>query len=153
MKYIENGRDSIKRNATALDNFVERLIAPNPELTNKILAKFPLNECFERSNFAHINSILLYAKTNPEIVEKVLQMKNINPEMQMAYISMFVRGAQKQTVSLIKSDALKITDELFNYYLEFEKANPKATTPWTLNFMNKLLNKSDVDEKFVKELL
>lgn len=153
IKYFEKNAQSIKKSPQSFEDLMQRLTSADAGLVNKILAKFGPEEYMANpNNMSALHRTLVFAEKNPDIVEKVLRMKNINPSMQMSYISMFMRGTQGQNVGFVKEEALKITDDFFNYYLDFEKANPHATNPWTLKFMNSLLNKPNVDETFVKEL-
>ena len=135
-EYINFAKADIKRNPQYLERYLtafER--AENPELVNRLLSKFPPGDYFNYNNLSNLD----YALNAPkEIVERVLKLKNLNPYMMKQYIEMFEN----------KAGNLCVTDELFEYYLKFEEANP---SPWSLKNFNNLIHYTNGDVTFAKE--
>ena len=138
-EYINFTKDDIKRCPQNLEKFLAKIEkVENPELVDKLLFKFQQKNYFDSNNLSNID----YALNAPkEIVEKVLKLKNLNPFMMKQYIEMFEN----------KSGKLRITDELFEYFLKFEEANPSAFTPWSLKNFNNLIHYTNGDVTFAKE--
>ena len=138
-EYIRFAKDDIKRNPQNLEKYLAAFEkVENPELVNKLLSKFPQKDYFDYNNLSSID----YALNAPkEIVEKVLKLKNLNPFMMEQYIKMFEN----------KAGDLCVTDELFEYFLKFEEANPSAFTPWSLKNFNNLIHYTNGDVTFAKE--
>lgn len=135
-EYINFAKADIKRNPQYLERYLtafER--AENPELVNRLLSKFPPGDYFNYNNLSNLD----YALNAPkEIVERVLKLKNLNPYMMKQYIEMFEN----------KAGNLCVTDELFEYFLKFEEANP---SPWSLKNFNNLIHYTNGDVTFAKE--
>lgn len=135
-EYINFAKADIKRNPQNLERYLtafER--AENPELVNRLLSKFPPGDYFNYNNLSNLD----YALNAPkEIVERVLKLKNLNPYMMKQYIEMFEN----------KAGNLCVTDELFEYFLKFEEANP---SPWSLKNFNNLIHYTNGDVTFAKE--
>ena len=135
-EYINFAKADIKRNPQYLERYLtafER--AENPELVNRLLSKFPPGDYFNYNNLSNLD----YALNAPkEIVERVLKLKNLNPFMMEQYIKMFEN----------KAGNLCVTDELFEYFLKFEEANP---SPWSLKNFNNLIHYTNGDVTFAKE--
>ena len=138
-EYINFAKADIKRNPQNLERYLTAFEkVENPELVNKLLSKFPQKDYFDYNNLSSID----YALNAPkEIVERVLKLKNLNPFMMEQYIKMFEN----------KAGNLCITDELFEYFLKFEEANPSAFTPWSLKNFNNLIHYTNGDVTFAKE--
>ena len=138
-EYINFAKADIKRNPQNLERYLTAFEkVENPELVNKLLSKFPQKDYFDYNNLSSID----YALNAPkEIVERVLKLKNLNPFMMEQYIKMFEN----------KAGDLCVTDELFEYFLKFEEANPSAFTPWSLKNFNNLIHYTNGDVTFAKE--
>ena len=138
-EYIRFAKDDIKRNPQYLERYLTAFEKPeNPELVNRLLSKFPPGDYFNYNNLSNLD----YALNAPkEIVERVLKLKNLNPYMMKQYIEMFEN----------KSGKLGITEELFEYFLKLEEANPQAFTPWSLKNFNNLIHYTNGDVTFAKE--
>lgn len=105
----------------------------NPELRNKVLSQ----------EFANLEYISTMAVKYPKTTEKVLKLKHHNDYTVSEYIDLFNN----------KKGNLKITDEMFDWYINFESKHPNATYEWTLQDINKFLNVKGTDETLVKNLL
>lgn len=135
-EYINFAKADIKRNPQYLERYLTAFEkTENPELVNRLLSKFPPKDYFNYNNLSNLD----YALNAPkEIVERVLKLKNLNPYMMKQYIEMFEN----------KAGNLCVTDELFEYFLKFEEANP---SPWSLKNFNNLIHYTNGDVTFAKE--
>ena len=148
MRYLDVKQNFIKESPVGYGNLVKAFEkAENPEVVNSILGRFSLEECFAKDYFVDNAELIVRAlnltNSNLELAQKVLKMKNLDPSSLLAYINMFGQG----------KDKLKITDEIFNWFLEFEKKNPQWKDPKALQEVNRLLQISNGDEKFVKNFI
>ena len=141
IRYISAEKDIIKKSPEQYNKLIEALEKPDKGLANKILSRFPMSRCFMPKNPEKILRTLELSASNPQAVEKALQIKNLDPNALLVYTSMF--SSPKE---------LKISEEMFKYFLDFEKKNPHIFN-MTLREMNNLMLKTNCDKKFVKQLL
>ena len=141
VRYISAGKELIKKSPAQYDKLIAVLEKPDKELVNKILSRFPMSKCFMPKNPEKILRTLELSASNPQAVEKALQIKNLDPNTLLVYTSMFSNSKE-----------LKISEDMFKYFLDFEKKNPYIFN-MTLKEMNNLMLKTNCDEKFVKQLL
>lgn len=142
-KYLKVADEKVCQNPNFVNEFISDLEKiQDPELANKILKKCDFNSEFLKYEDKDFRKVISSAALEPEIVEQLLQLKKTN------FWGIF------HLASAIKDGKnWKISDELFNDYLKFEKANPKQCYPCTLNGLNNMLNTKGVDEKLVKSIL
>lgn len=143
-KYLKICDDEICKDAGFTENFIKSLeTINNPELANKLLNKFEIDETITPKNLEKLRQLIDETCDNPEIVEKVLKMKNlINPHIMLDIIDMF-----KDIPNL------KINDELYEYYLKLEGKNPQNIDAFTLYAMNDFLKIKGTDEKMLTNFI
>lgn len=142
-RYIKLADEEICKNPKVLEDFITKIEqAKNPELVNQILKDFKINEYFIKYQQKDLMELLDNCATSPDIVKKVLQIqKKHSPYCTNAHINMF------------KSKDCNISNELFEYYLNFEKTNPECCFPTTLLDIDNFLSRMGNDEKILKEIL
>jgi hypothetical protein len=143
-KYFKLQDNEICLNPNFCNEFLTKLEnVKNPESVNKILSKFKeCNSSDIQYNIDILNKILDEAKENPQNLEKVLKIKNSN--MFSILNNLHIFGDKEN---------LKITDEIYNYYLKLEKTNPEFCKPYTLREINDFLKRNDCDENLLKDIV
>lgn len=141
-RYIKLNDEKICLNPKELESFLSRLESiNNPELANKILNKFEMTPDFMKYNKSYFIKIIEAAKESPQEIEKALKIKQTSP-----YGIMY-------TIDILKnSECNKITDDIFNFYLDFEKTHPEHCNAITLEGINKLLTFENSDIRLLKNL-
>jgi len=114
----------------------------NPELVNKILGicgNFDRN-LWTKFDDACFIKLIQNAITDPKTVAKVMRLEKSN-----LYTA-------SELVELMKNkQQFKISDELFEQYLKFEKAHPDCCYPSTLRYLNEFITNGG-DEKVAKKI-
>ena len=139
-KYLKIFDDEICLNPDFVNEFITKLEKiQNPELTNKILNKFSLNKNFKNFGYKEVLKLIDKAAEYPEIVEKVLQIQKTTPGMANHYANFLI------------NKKIPETEDLFNYYLKFEKAHSDVCQPETLSCMCEFI-KMGGDKNLLKEI-
>ena len=140
-KFIKLADDEICKNPKVLEDYITKLEkAKNPELINEFLNKFELTE----DNFTFIKDEFLnlidQCEKSPGIVKKALSLPYASPY------------TIKAAINLAGREGSKITDEIFEYYLNLAKTHPQCCTPSTLMDIYTFLSKKGTDEDLLKEI-
>lgn len=142
-KYLKISDKKICKDPNFINEFVSDLEKiEDPELANKILTKCDFNPVFLKYENEDFRKVISTTALQPEIVEKVLQLKQAN-SWSTLHISKIIADGRVWNVS----------DDLFNTYLKFEKANPSHCYPMTIGNINNFLSVKGVDENFAKSIL
>ena len=140
-KFIKLEDAEICKNPKVLEDFITKLEkAKNPQLVNEVLKKFELNEenfIYTRDKFLNV---IDRCEKSPEIVQKVLRIPNLMPYSIYADVNLLCREGNK------------ISDEIFEYFVNLSKNHPRCCTPTTLTDINSFLSKKGTDEKLLKEI-
>lgn len=141
-KYIKLSDDKVCKDTEFINKFITQLEdIKNPELANRLLKKFQMDEGFIQYADKSFRQILDLAQIHPQAVEKALKLKNDNP------------FGLVNTIDTIKcSDTYKVSDELFETFAKVQKAHPNAFSPLAFKDMNKFLNQPEIDEKLVRQI-
>lgn len=140
-KYLKVYDKKVCLNPKFADEFITKLEkVNNPELVNNILKKCEF-EKFREWSFLNENLIetLNYAVTNPQLVAKALRIQKAN----MLHLP--------DIIEIMKNE-FKISDELFERFLKFEKAAPECCSHNTLSYVNRFLGVKGADEKLVQKI-
>lgn len=142
-KYLKISDKKICKDPNFVNEFLSDLEKiEDPELANKILTKCDFNPVFLKYENEDFRKVISTTALQPEIVEKVLQLKQAN-SWSTLHISKIIADGRVWNVS----------DDLFNTYLKFEKANPSHCYPMTIGNINNFLRVKGVDDNFVKSIL
>lgn len=142
-KYLKISDKKICKDPNFVNEFLSDLEKiEDPELANKILTKCDFNPVFLKYENEDFRKVISTTALQPEIVEKVLQLKQAN-SWSTLHISKIIADGRVWNVS----------DDLFNTYLKFEKANPSHCYPMTIGNINNFLRVKGVDENFAKSIL
>lgn len=140
-KYIKLADDEICKDPKVLEEFITKLEnAKNSELVNKVLNQFELSEENFKYSKDSLLKILENCEKSPEIVKKTLRVQN-----KSLYCT-------NNNINILTKKNNKISDELFEYYLDLEKTHPEYCNPFTLMDINSFLLTKGCDEKLLKEI-
>lgn len=147
-KYLKISDKKICKDPNFVNEFVSDLEKiEDPELANKILKKWNFDSDFLKFADKNYRKVISYAALEPEITETALKINKATAFSVVDTIENMKRGF-----------SWNVSDDLFNTYLKFEKANPNHCYPLTINNINmflgthKLMEKG-VNENFVKSIL
>lgn len=135
--------NDLLQNPEAYEKFLKVIESiDNPEVINTILKKFPCNEKHFKYQYKSFVELFTAAKENPTAFEKTMKMiVNEQPNVAMSNFKL-----------ISNAENFKISDELFEQYLAWERKYPQSVSPSTLNYINKIIKIDGVDDKFVKEI-
>lgn len=142
-KYLKISDKKICKDPKFVNEFVSDLEKiEDPELANKILRKCDFNSDFLKFADKNFRKMISAAELQPEIIEKALQLEKANPWSTLQLSKM-----------IADNEIWNVSDDLFNTYRKFEKANPNHCYPLTICNINDFLRVKGVDENFVKSIL
>ena len=142
-KYLKISDKKICKDPNFVNEFVSDLEKiEDPELANKILRKCDFNSDFLKFADKNFRKVISAAELQPEIIEKALQLEKANPWSTLQLSKM-----------IADNEIWNVSDDLFNTYRKFEKANPNHCYPLTICNINDFLRVKGVDENFVKSIL
>lgn len=139
-KYLKMFDREICLNPQFANDFITKLEkADNPELINSILKKFDTeNITIYKENFF---KLLDYAAIEPQYLETALRIQKAN------------LWSIPNIINLMKNkNQYKVSDELFEKFLKFEKTNPDNVYPAMLMCVNDFLHVKGADEKLVQKI-
>lgn len=140
-KYLKNFYDDeVCLNPDFANEFITRLEKiKNPELTNKILNKFPMDGMFKDIGHKEVLKLIDKAAEHPQEIQKVIQLQKTTPGMANHYANFLINKKFPEI------------EDLFNYYIKFEKAHPDVCQPETLSCMCGFIQKG-ADKKMLEEI-
>ena len=139
-KYLNLFDDKVCLNPEFANDFITKLEKiNNPELANKLLNRFPMDESFKDFGHKELAKLIDKAAEHPDAIQTVIQLQKTTPGMANHYANF-----------LIKKEIPEVED-LFKYYLKFEKAHPEICQPETLSCMYGLIQKG-ADKKMLEEI-
>ena len=140
-KYLKNFYDDeVCLNPDFANEFITRLEKiKNPELTNKILNKFPMDGMFKDIGHKEVLKLIDKAAEHPQEIQKVIQLQKTTPGMANHYANFLINKKFPEI------------EDLFNYYIKFEKAHPDVCQPETLSCMCGFIEKGG-DKKLLEEI-
>lgn len=140
-KYLKNlYDDEVCLNPDFVNEFITRLEKiKNPELTNKILNKFPMDGMFKDIGHKEVLKLIDKAAEHPQEIQKVIQLQKTTPGMANHYANFLINKKFPEI------------EDLFNYYIKFEKAHPDVCQPETLSCMCEFIEKGG-DKKLLEEI-
>lgn len=139
-KYLNLFDDKVCLTPEFANDFITKLEKiNNPELANKLLNRFPMDESFKDFGHKELAKLIDKAAENPDAIQTVIQLQKTTPGMANHYANF-----------LIKKEIPEVED-LFKYYLKFEKAHPEICQPETLSCMYGLIQKG-ADKKMLEEI-
>ena len=139
-KYLNLFDDKVCLNPEFANDFITKLEKiNNPELANKLLNRFPMDESFKDFGHKELAKLIDKAAEQPDAIQTVIQLQKTTPGMANHYANF-----------LIKKEIPEVED-LFKYYLKFEKAHPEICQPETLSCMYGLIQKG-ADKKMLEEI-
>ena len=142
-KYLKISDKKICKDPNFVNEFVSDLEKiEDAELANKILRKCDFNSDFLKFADKNFRKMISAAELQPEIIEKALQLEKANPWSTLQLSKM-----------IADNEIWNVSDDLFNTYLKFEKANPSHCYPLTIGNINNFLRVKGVDENFAKSIL
>ncbi len=142
-KYLKISDKKICKDPNFVNEFVSDLEKiEDAELANKILRKCDFNSDFLKFADKNFRKMISAAELQPEIIEKALQLEKANPWSTLQLSKM-----------IADNEIWNVSDDLFNTYLKFEKANPSHCYPLTICNINDFLRVKGVDDNFVKSIL
>ena len=140
-KYLKNFYDDeVCLNPDFVNEFITKLEKiKNPELTNKILNKFPMDGMFKDIGHKEVLKLIDKAAEHPQEIQKVIQLQKTTPGMANHYANFLINKKFPEI------------EDLFNYYIKFEKAHPDVCQPETLSCMCEFIEKGG-DKKLLEEI-
>ena len=139
-KYLNLFDDEVCLNPDFANEFITRLEKiKNPELTNKILNKFPMDGMFKDIGHKEVLKLIDKAAEHPQEIQKVIQLQKTTPGMANHYANFLINKKFPEI------------EDLFNYYIKFEKAHPDVCQPETLSCMCEFIEKGG-DKKLLEEI-
>ncbi|MBE7713293.1 MAG: hypothetical protein E7Z87_06085 [Cyanobacteria bacterium SIG26] len=143
-KYLKICDDEVCKDSKFIDRFIEELKNINdPELANKFLKSFNFDENFTEKNINSFRALLEETIENPDLMKKILRIKT----------PILPAGMQKIADIFNNKTQLKITDELFDYYIKLTEKHPQDFPEYCLLSMNDFLNIKGTNEKMLKKFI
>lgn len=138
-KYLKSFDDEICRDVMFSEKLVKELEqSKNIELTNKILKKFEKGMDVYKND---IRDLLKKSESNPELVNKVLDMKDCNP------------AGANFILKCLSGDSCSISSDMLDYLVKYQQKNSDFFKPHMINAADRFLSISNKDEQFLKTLL
>lgn len=139
-KYLKFLDDNVCLNPEFANDFITKLEKiNNPELVNKLLNKFPMDDNFKNFGHKELSKLIDKAADHPDAIQTVIQLQKTTPGMTNHYANI-----------LINKEIPEVED-LFNYYLKLEKAHPEICQPETLSCLHEFIKKG-ADKKMMEEI-
>lgn len=138
-KYIKSLDKDMCLDAMLLEKLLRELEqSKNTELINKIFKKYE-NEIEVSGKY--LRDLIKTSEKNPKLANKVLDMTNLGPVNANRLLKDF------------SDNGCVISEDMFDFLVKYQQKNADIFHPDAIRYVNKLLNISDKDEKFLRTLL
>lgn len=137
--FIKASDGEICKNPEFLENLLVTFEkSKNPELAGNIIKTF---ESKMNDSSVDIFKIIQAAEENPELVSKLIQMKDAWPKN----LNFLIKD--------LKGDVRVFSDEMLDYFVKFQQKNSALCPPYALGAANTFLRNTNADENLLKTIL